>query len=92
MLPSCGKDTEILPMPAERFPRQRPSPGPSHGTPRTREEHTPSSSTASTVAPLLSRAWTTEASPFRAAMWSGLGRGKGGTDAAAEPPTFNTPC
>lgn len=36
--------------------------------------HSPSSSTASTVAPRLSRACTTEARPFRAAMWSGLGR------------------
>lgn len=36
--------------------------------------HSPSSSTASTVAPRLSRACTTEARPFRAAMCSGLGR------------------
>lgn len=48
-----------------------PDPSTSTGLPR---PHPPSSSTASTVAPRLSRACTTEARPFRAAMWSGLRR------------------
>lgn len=56
------------------------------GAPRGPEQHVPSSSTASTVAPLLSRAWTTAASPFRAAMWSGLGRGGSAQRQAMQPP------
>lgn len=85
-------------MPANCLPMQPLSPtqGPS-----AREQHVPSSSTASTVAPLLSRAWTTVASPFRAAMWSGLGGGGTGQvhagammqqpgPGAAEPPSHSS--
>lgn len=44
------------------------------------EKASPSSSTASTVAPLLSSACTTVARPLRAARWRGLEENRGGCE------------